>query len=63
MESASASFKHLVNNEDGKPVLLWADGPWLTLMTGWERPFDQHDIVDFLHCLLPGLDPCFYSSL
>lgn len=39
------------------------DDQWLSLMTTWDRPIEQHDMVDYGHFLLPLVDLCFLSSL
>lgn len=46
-------FQQLLSTSPAEPLLLWSNGPWLTLLQAWERPFEQHDIVDFAHFLLP----------
>ena len=42
-------IEYIVNNDDGQSVLRWGNGKWLFLTSQWPRPFDQRDIVEYLH--------------
>ena len=56
-------FQLLLTTSPAEPLLLWSNGPWLTLLQTWERPFEQHDLVDFAHCVLSLVAMCFLSNL
>lgn len=53
----------MLTDSPAEPLLLWSNGPWLTLLQTWEKPFEQHDLVDFVHFLLSLVSPCFVSNL
>ena len=56
-------FGQLLTDAPAEPMLLWSNGPWLTLLQSWDKPFEQHDLVDFAHFLLSQVSPCFASNL
>ena len=56
-------FQMLLTSSPMEPLLLWSNGPWLTLVQTWDRPFEQHDLVDFTHYLPSLVAPCFVSNL
>ena len=57
------AFELMLSSTPAEPLLLWSNGPWLSLIQTWERPFEQHDIVDFTHYLLSLVAPNFLSNL
>ena len=46
------AFQMMLTDTPAEPLLLWSNGPWLSLIHTWERSFAQHDLVDFTHYLL-----------